>query len=223
MPNLLHLDSSARTTSFSRDLTARFARRWRQSCPDGAYTYRDLAREQIPPIGEAWTQICDSMLAEQITDPARYHEAVRTPAQRAAWGVVQPLLNELLAADVVLIGAPMYNFSIPASLKAWIDQVTFPRMNLAGKRFVVAGARGGSYVEGAPRAPYDHQERYLRDFIFGHFAVKDVRFVHAELTNARLDPALADLRSKHEASVTAALTEIEAIADELVAELEAVA
>lgn len=223
MPNLLHLDSSARTTSFSRDLTARFARRWRQTRPGGEYAYRDLAREPIPPIGEAWTQICDTMLAEQITDPARYREAVRTPAQRAAWDVVQPLLDELLAADVVLIGAPMYNFSIPASLKAWIDQVTFPRMNLAGKRFVVAGARGGSYVEGAPRAPYDHQERYLRDFIAGHFAVKDVRFVHAELTNARLDPALADLRSTHEASAAAALTEIEAVADELAAELEAVA
>ncbi|MEV4198293.1 FMN-dependent NADH-azoreductase [Micromonospora globbae] len=222
MPNLLHLDSSARTASFSRDLGARFARRWREAYPNGGYTYRDLTREPIPPIGEAWTQICDTMLAEQITDPARYREAVRTPAQHRAWDVVQPLLDELLAADVVLIGVPMYNFSVPASLKAWIDQVTFPRMNLAGKRFVVAGARGGSYVEGAPRAPYDHQERYLRDFLAGHFAVQDVRFVHAELTNARLDPGLAHLRDRHTASVTAALTRIEAVASELAAELEAV-
>lgn len=67
--------------------------------------------------------------------------------------------------DVVLITTPMYDFSVPASLKAWIDQVTFPRMSLAGRRFVIASARGGACGPGTPREPYDHQERYLRDFL----------------------------------------------------------
>ncbi len=200
MPHLLHLDSSARRSSFSRELSARYADGW-----TGSKTYRDLAADPVPPIGEAWTEICDALLAAKITDPAHYADVVGTPAQQQAWAVVEPLLAELLAADVVLLGAPMYNFSIPAALKAWIDQVTFPRMNLRGKKFVIAGARGGTYAEGTPRAPFDHHERYLRDFIAGHYGVDDVRFVHAELTNALVDPHLAARDGERKASLEAAL------------------
>ncbi|RSD23008.1 FMN-dependent NADH-azoreductase [Amycolatopsis eburnea] len=196
----MHLDSSARRTSFSRELSARYAARW-----TGTRTYRDLAADPVPVIGEAWTEICDALLAKGITDPARYAEVVETPAQQRAWAVIEPLLAELLEADVVLIGAPMYNFSIPAALKAWIDQVTFPRMSLKGKAFVIAGARGGTYAEGTPRARFDHHERYLRDFIAGHYDVDDVRFVHAELTNALVDPHLAARDGERKASREAAL------------------
>nr|WP_225957019.1 NAD(P)H-dependent oxidoreductase [Amycolatopsis lexingtonensis] len=196
---MLHLDSSARRRSFSRELSARYAAAW-----DGTRTYRDLAAEPVPVIGEAWTEICDALLAKGITDPERYAEVVETPGQQKAWAVVEPLLAELLEADVVLIGAPMYNFSIPAALKAWIDQVTFPRMSLKGKTFVIAGARGGTYAEGTPRAPFDHHERYLRDFIAGHYDVDDVRFVHAELTNALVDPHLAARDGERAASLEAA-------------------
>ncbi|MBE1497208.1 FMN-dependent NADH-azoreductase [Amycolatopsis lexingtonensis] len=199
MTHLLHLDSSARRRSFSRELSARYAAAW-----DGTRTYRDLAAEPVPVIGEAWTEICDALLAKGITDPERYAEVVETPGQQKAWAVVEPLLAELLEADVVLIGAPMYNFSIPAALKAWIDQVTFPRMSLKGKTFVIAGARGGTYAEGTPRAPFDHHERYLRDFIAGHYDVDDVRFVHAELTNALVDPHLAARDGERAASLEAA-------------------
>lgn len=93
------------------------------------------------------------------------------------------------------MAAPMYNFSIPSALKAWIDQVTFPKMSLAPRRFVVTHARGGAYGPGTPRHPYDHQERYLRDFIQGHYAVDDVTFVGTQLVNSRLDPALAARRA----------------------------
>jgi FMN-dependent NADH-azoreductase len=137
---------------------------------------------------------------------------VRTPPQRAAWAVVEPLLVELLAADVVLIGAPMYNFSVPAALKAWIDQVTFPRMSLRGRRFVIAGARGGTYAPGTPRAPFDHRERYLVDFIAGHYDVTDVWFVHAELTNALVDPLLAAREPERAASREAALLAVGEVA-----------
>ena len=213
MPRLLHLDSSARSRSHTRELGARFAARWRAARPDGEYVYRDLARQPVPVIGEAWTSICDTLLTEQITDPADYPTAVRTPAQREAWAIAEPLLRELLEADVVLVGAPMYNFGIPAALKAWIDQVTFPRMALTGTSVVVVGARGGSYVEGAPRAAYEYQESYLRAFLAGHFGVHDVRFVTSELVNATVDPLLGDLLGTHRASRAAALAEVDALAD----------
>ncbi|GII79898.1 hypothetical protein Sru01_48800 [Sphaerisporangium rufum] len=213
MSHLLHLDASARRGSFSRELSARFARTWRAAGPDRTVTYRDLAADPVPHIDEAWTEICDTMLREEITEIARYREAVRTPAQERAWTVVAPLLDELVAADLVLIGTPMYNYSVPAALKAWIDQVTFPRMSLAGRSFVVAAARGGAYGPGTPREPFDHQERYLRDFLAGHFGVTDVTFVTTELANALPDPALAPLRDRHRESRAAAL----ALAEELAA------
>lgn len=209
---LLHLDASARTASFSRHLSARFAKLWRAAHPDGDYTYRDLAKHPVPFITEGWTELCDAVLARQITDLTRYHEVATTPARREAWAVVEPLLAELAHADTVLIGTPMYNFSVPAALKAWLDQVTFPRMSLRGRRFVVAGARGGTYLPGTPRAPFDHEERYLRDFLSGHFDVEDVVFVHAELTNALVDPRLHDRRADHEASLEAAVKQIAELA-----------
>lgn len=205
---LLHLDASARRSSISRRLSRLYAETWRAAHPEAGYVYRDLAARPVPHIGEAWTELCDHILEHEITDISRYREAVRTPAQHEAWAVVEPLLDEVVAADVVLIGTPMYNYSIPSSLKAWIDQITFPKMSLAGRSFVVTGARGGAYGPGTPREPYDHEERYLRDFFRGHFRVEDVTFVHAELVNARLDPALAHLRDRHEESLAAAIKEV---------------
>nr|WP_082535155.1 NAD(P)H-dependent oxidoreductase [Nonomuraea pusilla] len=209
---LLHLDASARRASFSRRLSALYAETWRAAHPGAAYVHRDLAIDPVPHIGEAWTELCDHVMAHQITDISRYEEAARTPARRAAWEIVKPLLDEVVAADVVLIGTPMYNYSIPSSLKAWIDQITFPRMSLAGRSFVVTGARGGAYGPGTPREAIDHQERYLRDFFKGHFGVEDVTFVHAELVNARIDPALAHLRERHEESLATALDDVVRVA-----------
>jgi FMN-dependent NADH-azoreductase len=210
MPVLLHIDASARRDSFSRRLSAAFAQEW-----PGPSVCRDLAADPVPPIGQAWTEICDYVLHHAITEIGRYKEAVRTDAQARAWSVVEPLLDELVAADVVLIGTPMYNFSVPSVLKAWIDQVTFPKMSLAGRRFVVVAARGGSYKPGAPREPFDHQERYLRDFFAGHFAIPDPHFISAELTNSLIDPALAHLQQAHRRSYAAAVDAARKLAGEL--------
>ncbi|WP_040773267.1 FMN-dependent NADH-azoreductase [Nocardia pneumoniae] len=214
MSTLLHLDASARRQSISRELSAAFASAWRARHPDGDYRYRDLAADPVPFIGEAWTELCDAVLALPSTDPERLGELVRTAEQAAAWDIVRPLLAELLAADVILIGTPMYNYSIPASLKAWLDQVTFPRMSLGARRFVVTTARGGAYSPGAPKAAYDYQERFLRDFFAGHFAVSDTVFVHAELANSRQDPALAHRRAEHDASYALALATARDLAEE---------
>ncbi|MFI6484606.1 FMN-dependent NADH-azoreductase [Nonomuraea sp. NPDC050663] len=203
MSTLLHLDASARRASLSRELSAAWARSW-----EGDYVYRDLAADPVPHIGEAWTELCDHVMAHEITDIARYGEAAITPAQKEAWAIVEPLLDEVVRADVVLIGTPMYNYSIPSALKAWLDQITFPRMSLAPRKFVVTSARGGAYGPGTPKEPFDHQERYLRDFFSGHFAVDDVTFVHAELANARIDPLLAHRLADHEASLRAAREQV---------------
>jgi FMN-dependent NADH-azoreductase len=215
MATLLHVDASARRDSFSRRLGQAFVEAWRGEAPDGHYIYRDLATTPVPPIGHAWTEICDHLLRAEITEIDRYPEAVRTPGQEAAWAVVKPLLDEVVAADVVLIGAPMYNFSIPAALKAWLDQITFPKMSLRGRRFVVVGARGGSYAPGTPRAPFDHHERYLRDFFSGHFAIDDPVFINAELVNSLVDPRLRHLREKHGESAANALRTARELGGEL--------
>jgi FMN-dependent NADH-azoreductase len=214
--HLLHLDSSPRTQAFSRILSQAFATSW-----DGSRSYRDLSANPVPPIDGAWTELCDYILEHEITDIRRYGEAARTDGQQRAWAVVRPLLAELAAADVVLIGAPMYNFSITSALKAWIDQVTFPKMSLAGRTFVVTGARGGAYGPGTPRERYDHHERYLRDFFEGHFAVTDCHFIHVELVNSRLDPALASRRDQHEASYASAVDRARSLARELMQQLAA--
>ncbi|MFV8052369.1 FMN-dependent NADH-azoreductase [Mycobacterium sp. 48b] len=205
MTTLLHIDASARSRSVSRQIGAEFARSWRAACPSGRYLYRDVAADPVPFIGEGWTELCDAVLAAGGTDLDRLEGLARTPEQATAWAIVAPLLSELRAADVVLIATPMYNYSIPASLKAWLDQVTFPRMSLAPRRFVVATARGGAYSPGSPKAAFDYQERFLRDFVAGHYAVADTVFINAEMANALVDPALAQFRSVHDDSLTQAL------------------
>ncbi|MFD9552463.1 FMN-dependent NADH-azoreductase [Nocardia salmonicida] len=216
MTHLLHLDASARANSLSRELGREFVQAWRDAEPGGTYTYRDLAAEPTPFIDAGWTELCDAVLAAGVTDLDRLAELAVTPAARAAWRVVEPLLAQVLAADVILIGTPMYNYSIPASLKAWLDQVTFPRMSLGQRKFVVVTARGGAYSPGAPKAAFDYQERFLRDFFAGHFAVTDTVFVNAELANAVQDPNLAHLRDAHEASLAAARAEVRSLAKDYV-------
>lgn len=205
MPTLLHLDASPRPLSISKAVSAAFAGSWRAEHPGAGYVYRNLAADPVPFIDAGWTEICDAVLAAGDTDLERLPTLIRTPAQVGAWRIVEPLLTELLAADIVLIGTPMYNYSIPAALKSWLDQVTFPRMSLAPRRFVVATARGGAYSPGTPKAAFDYQERYLRDFFAGHFAVTDPVFINAELANSRQDPALARRRGEHDASYALAL------------------
>jgi FMN-dependent NADH-azoreductase len=98
---------------------------------------------------------------------------VESPAEKGEWALTRPLITELLGADTVLIGAPMYNFSVPAALKAWIDRVTFPGAFtdpdtgdslLHGTTVVVITARGGAYGPGTPRQAWDFHTPYLRAY-----------------------------------------------------------
>ncbi|MEU4802816.1 NAD(P)H-dependent oxidoreductase [Actinosynnema sp. NPDC023587] len=186
---LLHIDSSVRTGgSVSREVTAAFATAWREAHPDAGYTYRDLAARPLPHLDGI------AIDARRTTDR---HEVERE------------LVAELTAADTVLIGAPMYNFALPSTVKAWLDWVLVPELfadeetgvgALSAKRFVVVTARGGSYAPGTPRHDADFQEPYLR-FVLGRLGVdRALEFVHTELTLAHSAPNLAQLRDKADES-----------------------
>ena len=175
---LLRIDSSARRNSVSRQLTDRFVETWKKQNPAGQVIERDLATTALPLITDEWTLAAYS-------DPASL-----TPAQRETLAVSDALVEELLAADTIVIGAPMYNLTVSAPLKAWIDQVVRVGRTvlygtsgtegvLKGKKVVVITSRGGAFRPGTPTAQYDHQEPYLRH-ILGFIGLTDVTFIHAE-------------------------------------------
>ncbi len=129
----------------------------------------------------------------------------RTPEQRAGWAISEPLIEEVRAADTILLGVPMYNFSIPATLKTWLDRIIHPGFMLnqatgegalVDKKVVVVTARGGSYAPGTPREGFDYQEPYLRA-VFSMIGLdRNLEFIHAELTLAHAVEAMFDLRDK---------------------------
>jgi len=180
LPTLLHIDSSPMLeTSVTRRLTVHFVRRWRELFPGGTVIRRDLGAEPPPHP--------DSLTLESASLPA----ASRTPCQQAAAALADVLLEELEIADVVLIGAPMYNFSVPSGLKAWFDLVSRPGRTfcygpngheglLRDKMIVAVTGRGGFYQLGtAGGGNEDLQESLIRQF-FGFMGLEDVRFIHAE-------------------------------------------
>ncbi|MEV7341317.1 NAD(P)H-dependent oxidoreductase [Streptomyces sp. NPDC093544] len=211
MAHLLHLDASARSDSFSRELGAVFVKHWKAAHPEASYTYRDLVAEPVAPIDEARVRLATQSSVNGVRDLAAMDEVAAAPELAGAWAATRPLIEQLLAAEVLLIGTPMYNFSVPGSLKTWMDRVTLPWLPLAGKSAVILSARGGAYGPGTPREPMDFQEPYLRAY-FSALGLEDVEFVHTELTHAPVMPFLAQFRDAHEESRTAALDAVEALA-----------
>lgn len=178
MATLLHLDSSPRgERSHSRQLTAEFSRRWQATHPGRSVIYHDLGHQPVPLVTEEW-------IGGAFSSPQMH-----TSAQAAAIAVSDRLVDELLEADRLLIGAPMYNFAIPAALKAWIDQIvragrTFDPATytglLTGKRAVVITACGGAgYGSGGTMAALNHVDPYLRT-ILGFIGIMEVEFIHVE-------------------------------------------
>lgn len=200
LPTLLHIDSSPMLeTSVTRRLTTYFVARWQDRVPGGVVIRRDLAVSP-PPHPDALT-----------LESAALPEAARSPDQQAAAALSDVLLEELEAADVVLIGAPMYNFSVPSTLKVWFDLVSRPGRTfrygpegheglLAGKTIVAVTGRGGFYAApAAPEAALDLQEALFRNF-FEFMGLTDVRLVHAE--GQGIDSATA---ARHEAQAREAI------------------
>ena len=198
MATLLHIDSSLYgETSVSRALTATFRREWEAQDPTGTVIYRDLSANPLPHI---------DLVAHSSAMPS---EAGHTPEQIAALALRSELADEIERADVILIGSPMHNFTIPSALKAWIDQVILagrtmgPTPSAAGTRTVVMSARGGGYGPGAPRESCEFVVRYL-DKVLSEMLALDVEFVVAEFTLARNVPALAGMIDRADASLAQA-------------------
>lgn len=178
MATLLHINSSVRNAgSLSRQVSAEFLEKWRAANPQDLIVERDLAAQPLPHLNEG-------MLNAFFT-PA----TDRTPEQNLTAQLSEKLVAELFAADVIVIGAPMYNFSISSGLKAWIDQVaragmtfkyseTGPVGLLTGKKVYVFTSRGGVYSTG-PNVAMDFHETYLRA-VLGFIGLNDITFVHTE-------------------------------------------
>ena len=175
---LLHIDSAITgEQSVSRELTKRIVAAWTASHPNTMVQYLDVAA-QAPAHFTA-----DAM-------GFRTGQEAATDVQRAENAVSEALVSQFLAADVIVIGAPLYNFTIPSQLKAWIDRVaqigrTFkytdkgPVGLAGGKTVIVASSRGGMYSTSEGGQAMEHQESYLK-VVFGFFGITDVRFVRAE-------------------------------------------
>jgi|HubBroStandDraft_4_1064222.scaffolds.fasta_scaffold00462_13 FMN-dependent NADH-azoreductase len=179
MTTLLIVNSSPRSNSTSRKLTHQFAEDWKARHPKGRIVERDLSDGTIPYLSESWIEA------------AYTPEAQRTPAQRDLLALSDTLIAEIFAADVILLGIPMHNFSVPATFKAWIDQIaragkTFSYSDQgpkglipSNKKVVAVLSRGGVYApEGAQEAT-DFQVSYLRK-VFALIGLTDVTFVHAD-------------------------------------------
>ncbi|GLW65090.1 FMN-dependent NADH-azoreductase [Actinomadura rubrobrunea] len=204
MLSLLHIDSGAPHSdgSVSRRLTSLFAEVWRREHAAAGYRYRDLVADPVPPVGPPYVDL-GRRVERRGTVPLGEVEALAAnAAERRDWARTLPLIEELHAAHTVLIGAPMYNFSVPAALKAWIDRITFPGAHvdpdsgeplLRRTRVVVVTARGGAYGPGSPRHGCDFQEPYLRAYFREHLGVPEENqwYVHAEMTLAEHLPHLA--------------------------------
>ena len=174
---LLHIDSSVLGPhSVSRQVSAAIVERLRQATPGLDIVYRDLTSTPLAHLSG------HHLAAAQGAVP----EAALLPDIAAS----QAALEEFLAADIVVLGAPMYNFTIPSQLKAWIDRIvvagkTFKygaqgAEGLAGnKRVIIAVSRGGFYGADTPMAVGEHLETYLR-WVFGFIGVTNPEFISAD-------------------------------------------
>jgi len=179
MPTLLHVDASPRgERSVSRQLTHDFASAWKQAHPNGQIVYRDLGHNPVPFVTETF-------IAAAYTPP----DAL-SPELRAALAISSELIAELETASEYIFGVPMHNFSVPATFKAYIDQIvrvgrTFAvdesgyKGLLHDKTATVITCSGGAYRSGSPLAPYNYQEPWIRA-ILGFIGVTKLEFVVAD-------------------------------------------
>ncbi|MGL5942524.1 MAG: FMN-dependent NADH-azoreductase [Waterburya sp.] len=184
MTHLLHIDSSPRgERSHSRRMTREFVEQWKQAHPQDIVTYRDIGRNPIPHIDEPW-------IAAAFSSPEQH-----TPELREAIRLSDQLVEEFLAADVYVIGIPMYNFSVPSVFKAYIDQIVrvgrtvgfepddtanvFKPLVLGKKMFVIEARGDSGFQSGGRYEKMNHHDPYLVT-VFGFLGITDITFVHVE-------------------------------------------
>lgn len=184
---ILSIDSSALGgASVSRELTAAVVSRLTALHPDAQVIRHDLAADPVAHLGS------DVIGAIHATDLASL-----TAEQRAEKATTDAFIEELLTSDVVVLGAPMYNFTIPSQLKAWLDRVlqagrTFrytesgPVGLAGGRKVIVVSTRGGRYAGTPMEVALDHQEAYLKA-VFSFIGITDLTVIRAEGTNMGVD------------------------------------
>lgn len=173
---ILRVDSSTNgAESVTREVTDLIVEKLKTQYPDAEIVTRDLGTEPLAHLNPVTTGAI-RLGEDQWTDDMR----AAAPAERA-------ILEEFLSADIVVVGAPMYNFTIPSSLKAWIDRLGVPRVTFrysvsgpeglaGGRKVIVASGRGGTYGDDSP---IDYQESLLSAF-FGFIGITDVTVIRAE-------------------------------------------
>jgi FMN-dependent NADH-azoreductase len=198
-PRLLHIDSSITgAQSVSRQLTARITARLKSQQPGLEILYRDLAANPVPHhTGEI-------LAAKSV--------GVAGPELAEDFDAITQALEDFMASDIIVIGLPMYNFSIPSQLKTWIDCLAVPGRTFSygeggvkglagGKRVILASARGNAYTED-PYALMDYQETFVRGF-FGFIGISDIEIIRAE--------GVAFGPEQRESALNAALTQADAL------------
>lgn len=184
---ILHIDSSIQgELSISRKLSAAIVARLQAVAHDSHVSYRDLASNPLPQFSSEVVAAMQSAGAD--------------PEDSRAAAPLIDALNEVLEADTIVIGAPMYNFSVPTQLKSWLDAIAVPGKTfsygpegvkglLGEKRVIVASARGGFYGPDSPAAAAEHHETYLRSFL-GFLGITRFEVIRAE--GVRIDPQIAE-------------------------------
>jgi FMN-dependent NADH-azoreductase len=184
MTHILHIDSSPRgERSHSRRLTKEFIEQWKQVHPSDTVTYRDIGRNSIPHVDEAW-------IAAAFTPPEQH-----TSQLQEAIHLSDRLVDEFLAADIYVIGVPMYNFSVPSAFKAYIDQIvrigrtvafdpddsanTYKPLVLGKKMFIIEARGDSGFQPGGRYEKMNHHDPYLLT-VFGFIGITDITFVHVE-------------------------------------------
>ena len=199
---VLHIDSSILgTNSVSRALTHQIVEQWRANHPATVVDYLDLAKDAPTHLD-----------SHSIGFRAPPQAAALTPRQTEENAISEALVSQFLAADVVVIGAPLYNFTVPTQLRAWIDRIAQPGRTFGytdkgphglagGKTVIVASSRGGVYSTSEGGRAMEHQESYLQT-VFGFLGITDIRFVRAEgvgmgdaAKTAALDSAALEVRA----------------------------
>ena len=187
--SLFRIDSSIRPEgSVSREVADTLERAYVAQHPGGTVVRRDLAADPIP--ADVWATAAFAGYTP---------EEQRTDAQRAAVALAATLADELLRADTVVIGAPLYNFGVSQHLKVWFDVLlTDPRFApgttpLTGRPVALVVARGGGYGPGTPRAGWDHATDWVRRILVDVWGA-DLTLVEAELTLADVTPQMEQLR-----------------------------
>ncbi|RKH01325.1 FMN-dependent NADH-azoreductase [Corallococcus sp. CA053C] len=159
MTRLLVVETSPRgDSSISRTMTRRFVADWRAAHPGGEVAERDLMETELPFVTAAWLQA-------YFTPPEQH-----SPVMKEALRLSDELVAELLAADHIVIATPVYNYNVPAALKAWVDHIVRKGLTLGfdgrglvtGKKATVLLASGGIYTEGSPIRDRDIAPQYLR-------------------------------------------------------------